>query len=43
MRMTFFNERDNTFAKLYRKWFTHHRPPNLPCRHGITDQPSWES
>ena len=43
MRMTFFNERDNTLSKLYRKWFTHLRPPNLPCRHGITDQPSWES
>ena len=43
MRMIFFNERDNTFAKLYRKWFAHLIPPYLTYRQGITDQPSRES
>lgn len=43
MRMTFFNERDDTFAKLYRKWLAHLRPPYLPYSQEITDRPSWES
>lgn len=43
MRMTFFNECDNTLSKLYRKWLAHPGPPYLPYRQGITDQRSWES
>lgn len=43
VRMTFLHKRDDPLTNCHRMWFTHLKPPYLPCRQGIINQASWES